>query len=144
MDVPGGSKKNFNQMQVFACDHPQNQQFYFDQAPGRGPNYGQIRWAKHSDKCLDVKHGKTGNFAEVVIYSCHPSSHKDFDHQVFHVDAFSGWTSIRWHNKCVDLKDGIVGSFNSKGRKSQVITYDCHPRSDNDWINQQWFMEYRV
>merc|ERR1712232_17479 len=67
MDVAGGRDKNYNKIQVWACEYPQNEQFYFERLQeytGRG----RIRWAKDTSKCLDVKYGKE----DVVIYNCHP------------------------------------------------------------------------
>jgi len=143
MDVAGGRSDNFNKIQVWACEYPQNQRFYFEQKTFGGS--GQIKWARNSNKCLDVKDGSTANFADVILYDCHDSDHPDYGHQLFDVDYFApvvgrpatgGSTYIRWWQKCVDLNDGIVGSPSQSN--SKVVTYDCHAPSDSDWVHQQW------
>jgi len=147
MDVAGGRDENFNKIQVWACEYPENQRFYFDPVQSYSYNgRGQIRWAKDTSKCLDVKDGNTNNFVDVVLYSCHSNDNPDFDHQVFDVDAFDalkpalniGSTSIRWKSKCLDLNDGLVGSLS----QPWVITYDCHAPQDRYWIHQQWKVRY--
>merc|ERR1712125_207967 len=140
MDVAGGRGDNFNKIQVWACAHAENQRFFFDPM-SEYSGTGQIRWARNPNKCLDVKDGSTANFADVILYDCHDSSHPDYDHQLFNVDYFTlggtpSSTYIRWGEKCVDLKDGIVGSPSQSD--SKVVTYDCHGPSDKDWVHQQW------
>merc|ERR1711976_195627 len=90
--------------------------------------------------CLDVKDGLTSNFADIVLYDCHPLDHPDRPHQAFVFDSsYTGFGQIKWQpypEKYIDLNDGIVGS--SSEQNSKLITYDCHNYGDEDFIHQQF------
>merc|ERR1719336_1678648 len=68
MDVAGGRSDNGNKMQVWRCTGSVNQQFSYNPDEWMP----QIKWMGHPGKCLDVHYGNTGNFADVVLYDCHP------------------------------------------------------------------------
>merc|ERR1712048_415085 len=89
------------------------------------------------NKCLDVHYGKTSNFADVVLYDCHPLSHPDRSNQAFIGLSIEG--QIKWQphpEKCLDLNDGVVGSWSEPN--SKVVTYSCHTFGDQDWVHQVW------
>merc|ERR1712232_829319 len=98
----------------------------------------QIKWMGNTGKCLDVHYGNTGNFADVVLYDCHPAQHPDRSNQAFtFFPAFA--TQIQWQphpEKCLDVNNGVVGS--SSEPNSKVVTYSCHNFGDENWDHQMW------
>eukprot|EP00929_Paragymnodinium_shiwhaense_P017121 TRINITY_DN126083_c0_g1_i1.p1 TRINITY_DN126083_c0_g1~~TRINITY_DN126083_c0_g1_i1.p1 ORF type:complete len:263 (+),score=38.43 TRINITY_DN126083_c0_g1_i1:56-844(+) len=139
LDVAGGYGGNGNKLQVWRCIGNANQQFVYDPTE----EMPQIKWAKDPSKCIDVASGNPSNFADVVMWDCHPLSHSHRKNQAFFGFGFFqpdyGWFNLQWYpyrHKCIDLKDGLVGSW--KEEKSKVHLYECHELGHRDWDHQQW------
>jgi len=139
MDVAGGRSDNGNKIQAWECTGSVSQLFSYDP----DEPMPQIKWMGGAqNKCLDVHFGNTDNFADVVLYDCHPMDHPDRSNQAFIGDDLgrSGWAGqIKWQphpEKCLDLNDGVVGSVSQSN--SKVVTHSCHNFGDQDWDHQMW------
>merc|ERR1712232_641677 len=73
MDVAGGRSDNGNKIQVWECTGSVNQLFSYDP----DEPMPQIKWMGAQNKCLHVHYGETSNFADVVLYDCHPLNHPE-------------------------------------------------------------------
>lgn len=117
IDIGDSNKSDNSLVRMWDCENGDNQKFTFD-------DKGRLI-VKHSNKCIDVRIGKTGkveNYSRVIQNECNNSANQNWeydDDQRLHLKGTS---------KCID----IPGS--SKKKDSKLILWDCSNGDNQKWI----------